>query len=271
MKRLLSAFNLGDAYEINARVLPAMLVVLPVAVLIAQLEWQRQNWLALIGWAGGLQIVLALFVSKVGQALGARLQGRLEKAWGGLPTEKWLLPSNQEHSEQLKAEWRRALSRLSGLNLESVAQSSASEEALRLLADSVAVSRNVIRKHPKASLVRAKNIEYGFARNLVGLRWLALGISLVCLGVSLYGALGLSWPAGGVVLQAIFVVIAGAYVGIARQYVKHCADRYAEFFFGAVLAIAEERVGKRPKRKTTGLVTRAPVDSRVSGTPEKGA
>ena len=110
MKNLLSLFNLSDAYEIQARILPAMLVVLPVSILIAQIVSARQDWLSMIGWGAGLEVVLAILVSKVGHAFGARLQGKFEREWGGLPTHAWVRPSDQTHSEQQKKVWRKAMS-----------------------------------------------------------------------------------------------------------------------------------------------------------------
>jgi hypothetical protein len=238
VKKLLSQFNLGDAYEIQARVLPAMLVVLPVAVLVAQIAISNKDWLALVGWGAGLEVILAVLVSKVGHASGARLQGRLEMTWGGLPTHAWLRPTDQTHSEQQRKAWWKALSKVSGLNIEEAAAEGDAAEMDRIISDAVMAARHKIKGHKKARLVQTHNITFGFARNLAGMRWLTLVICMVCSAVSGYGSFRWSFETAGTVLQLLFLVIAAVYFWLADGYVRHCAVRYAEFFFSAVVDIA---------------------------------
>jgi len=238
MKNLLSLFNLSDAYEIQARILPAMLVVLPVSILIAQIVSARQDWLSMIGWGAGLEVVLAILVSKVGHAFGARLQGKFEREWGGLPTHAWVRPSDQTHSEQQKKVWRKAMSEVSGLDIEKAIRKNDAAEVSRTIADAVMVCRNKIRESKNASSVQTYNTLFGFARNLAGLKWLALAICLTCSATSIYGSFYLGFETAGTVIQLLFLVIAASYLWLANGYVRHCAIRYAEFFFNAVMNIA---------------------------------
>ncbi|MGB6067890.1 MAG: hypothetical protein WBG50_24045 [Desulfomonilaceae bacterium] len=218
MKKLLSRFNLGDTYEIQARVLPAMLVVLPVAVLVGQVALIKSNVLAMIGWGAGLEVVLAIFVSKIGHALGSKLQGRLEKEWGGLPTHAWLRPSDQTHSTQQKQAWRKTVSKLSGLDIDKAVNENSAPETDRVIADAVMACRNKIRGKQKAALVQTYNMAFGFARNLAGMKWLALVLCLICFGASLYGSLFHEFELAGTVIQALFLVIAGFYAWIAESW-----------------------------------------------------
>ena len=238
MKNLLKHFNLGDAYEIQARVCPAMLVVLPIALLAVQVEWKDRNWLGVVGWGSGLEIVLAVFVSKLGHALGARLQKNLERDWGGLPTNRWLRPSDCEHSEQQKNAWRHSLLTLTGLDIQKVVDSGDTAEIDRIINDAVVASRNKIRGNRKAALVQKYNVAFGFARNLAGLRWVALAVCLVCLAASLYGVFWRGFPAGAAIVHALLLLVAAFYAWLAVGYVQHCAVRYAEFFYAAATAIA---------------------------------
>ena len=240
MKSLLSRFNLGDAYEIEARVLPAMLVVVPVAILVAQVAFMKKNWLGMIGWGVGLEVVLAILVSKVGHALGTRLQGKLEKEWGGLPTHVWLRPSDHTHSEQQKGVWRNSLSNYSGLNIEKEIEKGDSSELDRVIADAVMASRNRMRGHAKASLLQTYNIAFGFARNLAGLRWFALILCCICTSISIFGVVYSGFEMAGLVIQILFLTIAGMYSWLALGYVKHCAVRYAEYFYAALTAISNQ-------------------------------
>lgn len=238
MKKVLSRFNLGDAYEIQARVLPAMLVVLPVAVLVVQIGMAKRNWLAMIGWGAGLEVVLSVLVSKVGHALGARLQARLEKQWGGLPTHAWLRPADPSHSEQQRKVWWKALLNLTGLDIAKAAAESDPAEVDRVIADTVMTARNKIKGNKKAALVQTYNITFGFARNLAGMKWLTFAICVVCSGLSAWGNLHWGFETSGTVIQLLFLVIAAVYFWLANGYVRHCAVRYAEFFFAAMTSIA---------------------------------
>lgn len=240
MKKVLSRFNLGDAYEIQARVFPAMLAVLPVAVLVAQIGMAKKNWIAMIGWGAGLEVVLSVLVSKVGHALGARLQGRLEKRWGGLPTHAWLRTGDPTHSEQQRKAWWRALLVLTGLDIEKAAAENDPVEADRVIADAVMAARNKIKGNKKAALVQTYNITFGFARNLAGMKWLTLLICVACSGISAWGNLRWGFETSGTVIQLLFLVISAVYFWLANGYVRHCAVRYAEFFFAAVTDIASQ-------------------------------
>lgn len=240
MKKLLSKFNLGDAYEIQARVLPAMLVVLPIAILVGQIAWRQKGWLAVIGWGTGLEVVFAILVSKLGHAMGARLQDRLTKEWGGLPTMRWLRPNDPSHSEQQKKIWRKAVSTLSGLKVDRELKGNDLAEADRVIEDAIVACRNKVRSSRKADLLNKHNVAFGFARNLAGMRWLALSISLVCLLASTYGTIEKEWDVAGTILQGAFFVIAAVNCFVSINYVKHCSIRYAEFFFVTVVAITDD-------------------------------
>jgi hypothetical protein len=234
MKELLSKFNLGDTYEINARVLPSMLIVIPISLLIVQLGWKHQNYLEMIGWGAGIEIVFAIMVSKIGHAMGVRKESKLIKIWGGLPTHVWLRKTDKTHSEQQKSAWRRSVSALSGLDVEKAVQADGDEEADRVISDAIMTCRNKIRGTEGSELLHKQNISYGFSRNLAGLKWLAFTVSLCCLSSSLYGTIYRGLPIEGTLVQAGFFLIALVYLWLSDSYVQHCANRYAELFFSVV-------------------------------------
>lgn len=241
MRKLLSRFNLGDAYEIQARVLPAMLVVLPVAVLVAQIGISKRAWLTMIGWGAGLEIVLAVLTSKVGHALGARLQRRLEVEWGGLPTHAWLRPGDATRSEQQRKAWWKTLQAFTGLDIEKASMENDAAEVDRVIADAVIAGRNKLKGNKKGELVQKSNIAFGFARNLAGMKWLALLICVVCSGVSGYGVCQWGFETTGIIFHLLFLTLAVVYMPIANGYVYHCAVRYAEFFFAAMTDVTQPK------------------------------
>jgi len=238
MKGVLGKLSLGDDYEIQARVLPAMVIVIPAAILITQAGLSKSGWLEAIGWGTGLEVVVALLASKIGHALGVRLEQKLVRKWGGLPTHMWLLPSDRSHSKEQKRIWREAVSRISGLDIDKVIKRRSVAERDRVIADTVTACKNKIRGTEKAKLIRTYNITYAFARNLAGMKWLALTICLICSMVSLYSTLYCGFEVAGIIIQLLFLVIVGVYCFLADGYVRHCAVLYAEFFFAAVTDIA---------------------------------
>lgn len=233
MKRLLSAFNLGDAYDIEARILPGALVVVPVMVFVMVVEAEEGRWLRAIGVGLGLEAFLTIAMSKVAHALGRKLEARLIHEWGGLPTLRWLLPDDKTHSEQQKSKWRATLSRLSGLDLVEALRSGDHDEYTRLVSDAVAAAREKLREDADVCLLKRHNAGYGFARNAAGMRWIAVGVSgvlaLGSVGLFAFGKTSLGLPT----LLGLFLLVALGYSLVALSYVRHCADRYAETFFAA--------------------------------------
>jgi len=39
-------------------------------------------------------------LSKLGEAMGRRIERKCVRRWGGLPTIRWLLPNDHSHSER---------------------------------------------------------------------------------------------------------------------------------------------------------------------------
>lgn len=247
MQKLLHAISLGDRYEINARLLPAMVAVLPVTTLALGIDLRSGHWVRAIGLGAGLEVILAVLFSKLGHALGRKVEDKCRGQWGGLPATRWMLPDDQSHSEQQKQIWRQALSKLSGLSFDALIADGDSAELQRALDDAVLMVRNKIRTDNRADLLRQHNIYYGFARNLAGLAWTAAvlsTLSLVVAGIAAYREVApLPLPA----IEALFVVVAIGFVFLRTQYVCHCADRYAEFFLTTATIISDAKPGRRTK------------------------
>lgn len=252
MKKLLSAINLGDAYEVQARVFPAMLAVLPVTILILMWQGQHGHWVSAVGMGSGLEVVLAVAFSKLAHALGRNLETRMVRDTGGMPTLRWLLPDDRTHSEQQKKIWRDAVAKLADLNINAVLETGDGEELCRIIDDAVLNARNKIRHHAQAAMLRQANILYGFARNVAGLRGVIALLSYGSLAAALVGYSYQTVPLDTVLVEVLFSVLSTGFLWLAESYVRHCSERYAEFFFVACTTIAS---AKRRRGEDAGVKT----------------
>jgi hypothetical protein len=92
------------------------------------------------------------------------------------------------------------------------------------------------------------NGEYGFARNLAGLRCVMLGLAILgAAGSAAAWALG-HGSAWGSLINGLLLVFALAMVAWLPAYVERAGVRYAESFFSALLAAAGKQT-KEPANK----------------------
>jgi hypothetical protein len=97
-------------------------------------------------------------------------------------------------------------------------------------------NRPLLRYNP---IVTVHNEDYGFARNLGGLRWAWFAFSV--LGASACG-LGLYMGRGNLLAMVVevgFFLVSICAVFALPGYVRHCADRYAESLFAAAVTVAD--------------------------------
>ncbi|MCC5599738.1 hypothetical protein [Nostoc favosum] len=173
-----------DDYNRKARLTPALLAGLPIA-LVALAVFPDQVWswggvISLLTWFGVLRL-LAQFARDMGKAK----EDELYNAWGGKPTTCLLRHRNVQNKVEL-ARLHSKLHNLTGQTLPSQSEELAEPE----LADQVydTCVRFLIAKtrdHSKFSLLYEENCNYGFRRNLLGIK--IIGIITSSLGALLLG------------------------------------------------------------------------------------
>lgn len=176
---LSSLFRIFDRYSWKARVRPLILAILPIAMpaVAAAPAWPhgRGTWW-LVPLAG-----VVLLAEPMGRARGKRLESSLFASWGGKPSVQMLRYSGPT-SESYLAHLRTRVQEIAGPSV--LLPSKAEEDADPSKADEVyetacTILRARARVLPGTYLLAEHDGEYGFRRNALGLRALALAACLV--------------------------------------------------------------------------------------------
>jgi hypothetical protein len=250
MRLFLQFFSLSDRYERKARLLPGLLLAAVPALTAWAVLQEFTAWYTAASSAVGVEFLAAIVLGQFARARGRRAEDDLWKAWGGPPTTRWLRPWDQSCSDQQKAKWRGAIKRITGLPLPaSVPQGGSQDGVDRQIADATRQLRYALRGRPDAAILATHNEDYGFARNLCGVRWYWVLLSLACLaGCGVAFAFGLR-PYLGLAVAGAFAI---ASILVARElpdYVRRCADRYAESLFATAILVNQtmDDPAKQPK------------------------
>ena len=213
-----------DAYTRRARLAPAALAAAPAIVLAGGALTAIEDVGAILTFvlASGAIVLCGLV-----RGLGKAIEPSLWRAWGGPPTTKLLRWSGS--TPQAVQERRHALlAQLLSEPMPTEAEERASPAAADVRYDLAAASlRDLTRDGSRFALVAEENADYGFRRNCLGLRPLALWVSALVLVVSLaMTAVQSDTSYLPAVLVAVFGL--GVWTALVRpSWVEVAADRYA--------------------------------------------
>jgi len=235
----LNYFNLSDDYERKARFLPAVLSLLPLLPMAATFGVPVLEWGKFLSAGGALGAVVAVALSHVASALGNRLQDKLWPDWPhDSPTNRWLHPDDKSVSMQQKQLWYHAIKKLVQIDIQKAVDEGQSDELKAVINDAVTALRNRVWKTPEGERAQLHNIDYGFARNLTGLRpvWTTFAVSsfVGCWYAYICGSGAILWA----LVSSAVAVVAMVIAGILPEYVRKKAHYYAESFFATVVALS---------------------------------
>ncbi len=184
MNALQTLSKWGDSYDREARLYPGLLTILPALVLLFCVFGVRHPLLmtavSLLIACGG-----PLFLSRIARDLGKALEDRLNEKWGGKPTTILLRHRDTTINGLTKKEYHRII----GEGLTKNAPTTGLEEKNPEQADTFYRAGTVwliskTQDTKKHALVFRENKNYGFQRNLRGLKWIGMLISFVALTTS---------------------------------------------------------------------------------------
>ena len=246
MRPALSLLKLTDRYELKARLMPALLSCLVAAPGIASaFSASIVGFIASLSIGGGMTVVSAVGLAYLASMAGRAYERKLWPRWPyDAPTNLWLHPDDNHCSTAQKRIWYEAIRRHVKLDIQKAIAQGDDKEIERVINDAVVSLRHQFRLSEVEGLLAVHNEDYGFARNLAGLRvvWGPVSITSFAVSWSLYFAGSGTWLGWGLIASLILGLTAVLYFGIPT-YVRQRADRYAESFFGCLMALKEEASG----------------------------
>jgi hypothetical protein len=177
-----------DPYDLTARVLPGLLVLLP-AILFVALLYGAKNPIAValasvLGACGG-PYLLSSFVRTWGQ----RAQDRLFRRWGGAPTTLLLRHCHGHLPPLTKERYRELATSRLGIALPTDGEErddpAKADQTYAAATDALRPLTNDRRAFP---FVFKELVAYGFIRNAHGSRWVGLAVAVATAVMSLMHA-----------------------------------------------------------------------------------
>lgn len=172
-----------EPYERKARLYPALICLFPI-ILGTAISFQDvftilSGFVALAVAVGLLQLLANLARDR-----GKLLEHKLFEQWGGMPSVRLFRYRDPTIPSPAKIKYHAILTKVSKIN----APSPKDEENNPEKADEVYLSwsdylRGKTRDTKKYSLLFKENINYGFRRNLLGIRWFCIISSLIGIGL----------------------------------------------------------------------------------------
>lgn len=208
-------FKAMDAYTLKARYYPTSIVVAPLCLLVlalaaGQLDLWRSLGIAVVSGLG-----LAFVMDQIGRDGGRKSQPFLFRNWGGPPTTILLRHSDRIIDQRTKARYHRVLATL----LPDLAipteekEAEKPEDADAIYASCTEYLKENTRDHTRFPLVFQENSNYGFRRNLWGMKPGGIAVAVIgtvgCASVLVYRLDGSpsSWlvPATSTVIAAVLL------------------------------------------------------------------
>ena len=221
-----------DTYTFQSRLTPALLVALPLGLLVA--AWFPNKF---AGW-GLLVSVLTTFgfcalLAQIGRDLGKQKEPGLFALWGGKPTTRKLRHGTTDLDwitlERCHAKLGAAVGLPAPTAQEEQADSATSDQVYEAYTQYL---REATRNRDQFRLVFAENVNYGFRRNLWGMKPSGIVLCLLSTSGSAIAAVvqwGATVPGLAMVAGVLNLVLLAWWIfRINPAWVRMAADAYAE-------------------------------------------
>jgi hypothetical protein len=230
-----------DEYSRNARLKPAFLVVLPIALTVAVLGFkQSATEGTLFGLASSLGFTFLL--SQLVRDRGKAREPWLFDKWGGKPSTAMLRHSDPRLNVNTRARYHKRLSsmlpEISLPNTEQEKASPADADAAYTSCGDYLLSKT--RDKERFQLLFQENVNYGFRRNLWAMKPVGITISILSLAglatITWWEAQtdAVPWFANLTSIAIVALLLAWWVVRITPSWVKIVGDAYAQRLLGSI-------------------------------------
>ncbi len=231
--------DVSNEYARNARLKPAFLVGLPLAMLAAGFGLKSSVMLGMVTGpltAAGFTYLLA----HVARDFGVRRQADLFSSWGGKPSVTKLRHRDRSLNQHTRSRYHAKAVELLGRAMPTAAE----EEADPIAADSVYEAySNILLERTRDTkayrLLFEELVSYGFRRNLLGMRAIGLCLCLLCTLVeSVFLVKGIRTAGQMEISNAVFVtldffLLLCWWFVVTPGWVRRGAEAYAERLLAA--------------------------------------
>lgn len=173
-----------DPYERQARVIPGLLTALPILIPLVCVYGPKHPILtSIVALLAGCGATFAL--ANVARGLGKKLEAKLVRIWGGMPTTIALRHSDSFLDSISKREYHSAITSKLGIKMPTNDEETANP---RLADDAYIGATRKLRELTRSNkqLLLKENIAYGFHRNMLAMK--PVGI-ISCIAGLVYGLL----------------------------------------------------------------------------------
>lgn len=262
-------FKFFDAYSIRARLFPAIVAAAPaLAALALLISWKSFGLSNLIATLGTLVLLYA--IADFSRARGRAIEGQLFAQHGGMPSIKMFRRNDGTIDAGSKDRYRAFLAG----QLAVTAPSPEEESANQASADSFYSQcgnwlRQNTRDTKKFPILFSENVTYGFRRNLLGVKVLALCLNVLVVVVCVFVLWRMSWNIDALMgnKTAVVLVVAVAHAAYMLLAVSRDAVWDASRTYGRELILSCESFlmqSKSPARKTVARKSASKTEKTAS-------
>ena len=243
-----------DTYTLQARVLPAVIFMLPFFI-------EANYLIALFGYQIAISTTIAnlvLFVFLMLFANWARHFGRKKEKmlfakWGGAPTTRFLRSDNTEYNNHKRDEIKKYLKRMfNNIKMPTEKEEQADrDESDKKYEAYISNLRTLTRDSKKFALLHSENRNYGMWRNLYGLRIISLIVITIIFIANVVLAFFLPLVmslTNCIILDSMLGILAVIWCCVVTQTkIKDVAECYARQLLDTVIILKDENINKDKK------------------------
>jgi len=203
----MDVLKIFDAYSLRARLFPAIIAAAPaLAALTLLISWKSFE---LSNAIASIAILVLLFaIADLARARGRAIESGLYDQQGGKPSIVMFRRNDPTIDDALKERYRQFLAGKLGVTAPTATQEQADQATADAFYEQCGVwLRQHTRDTKKFHLLFGENANYGFRRNLFGVRWLAIVLNLIVVVICLLLLWWSGWNRAAPLVQRTIVVL----------------------------------------------------------------